>query len=121
MTHFFRPGADALPPEDVRVTGLRAEPLDAGERIRVYLDLTPFRQPPDVFITLSDLTGTEIAHAHLIGVVNTRLTIVMHLRNAGNQRYILTALVNYPQQGISNPYSVTIERMNPSTSKDTPQ
>ncbi|MEJ5202336.1 MAG: hypothetical protein WHV66_08895 [Anaerolineales bacterium] len=116
MPHFFRPPPDALPPAEVRCTNLRAEPLGDGRRIRVYLDLTPFLQPPDVFVTLSDAAGKEITHSHLIGVVNQRLTIILHLRTPVERRYILTATVNYPALNVSNEHSVVFE---PPVSTDT--
>jgi len=109
MPHFFRPPADALPPAKVRCTSLRAEPFSDGKRIRIYLDLTPFQQPPDIFVTLSDLTGAEIARAHLIGVINSRLTIIMHPRNFSKQSYTLTATVDYPELGISNQSSTIFD------------
>ncbi len=118
MPHFFRPPPDALPPADVHCTSLRAEPLGDGRRIRVYIDLTPFLQPPDIFVTLSDLAGAEISQAHLIGVINQRLTIILHLPNPGDGRYTLTAAVNYPAQDISNEYSIAFELPAPTDSEN---
>lgn len=92
---------DALPPQEVRIVELRAEPWpDQPQRVRVHLEVTPFRERPNMQVTLQDMAGLEVASVHIIESIETRMTFTLHKKDGpiGGQ-YTLSARVFYPDLG----------------------
>ena len=61
-------GVIPLPPADVRILELKAEPVqDNGPtRLRVYIDVSAFQQRPYLDVTLHNAQGEEIASVNII-------------------------------------------------------
>ncbi|MDD5468758.1 MAG: hypothetical protein PHS96_13230 [Anaerolineales bacterium] len=101
MDIFFQdPSAIPLPPEEVRIRALRAEPRPDGKRVRVTLELTPFLKRPSGEISVSDPAGEEAASASIVESMNPKMEFTLHLRGepaAG--RYTLRAVVFYLAEG----------------------
>jgi hypothetical protein len=79
---FADPSAIPLPPEQVRIRELRAEPYPDGRRVRVTLETDPFMQRPNAELLIVNLAGDELAGTNIIESMFPRLEIVMHLRGA---------------------------------------
>jgi hypothetical protein len=88
-----------LPPEEVRLTGLSAEPYPDGQRIRVTLEITPFQQRPWLEVTLFDAEDEEVASANIIEPLNWKMEFTMHIRrNEPEGKYTLKARLYYPEK-----------------------
>ena len=70
------------PPEKVRVEKVRPTPYPDGRRVKVAVELSPFREQPDLDIDILDAEGRAVAGVNVIGVMNFRMAFVLHLRGA---------------------------------------
>jgi len=99
MDIFFQePSAVPLPPSEVRIKDLRAEPWPDGQRVRVFLEITPFQKRPNGELVIVNAQGEEVASIDIIEAMSPRMEFTMHLRplqRAGV--YTLTATVFYPR------------------------
>ncbi len=81
MEIFFRdPNEVPLPPEEVRIRELRADPLPDGQRVRVYLETEPFQKRPSADLVITDETGQEVAAVSIIESMLRKMELTMHLR-----------------------------------------
>jgi hypothetical protein len=90
-------GPERLPPAEVRITELRANPWPDGQRVRVHVELTPFQERPNLELTIQTSQGAESASVSLIEVLTTRFVITMHLRRSDpGGEYSLSGRLYYP-------------------------
>lgn len=90
-------GPERLPPAEVRITELRAEPWPDGQRVRVHVALTPFEQRPSLELAIQTSQGEEAASVSLIEVLTVRFVLTMHLRQSDpTGQYSLSARLYYP-------------------------
>jgi len=92
------PNVLRLPPEDVRILDLRAQPYPDNRRVRVALDLTPFRERPYIELTLVNAQEELLGSASIVEPVAWKLELTMHLRQGGAASGPLTlvARLSYP-------------------------
>jgi hypothetical protein len=97
MDIFFQdPNAIPLPPDEVKIVELRAEPWPDKQRIKVHLEITPFLKRPNGEISLIDAHGVQIASVDIIESIETSMDFTLHLRGvepAGD--FIVSALIYY--------------------------
>ena len=80
MDIFFPdPNDPPLPPEDVRLRDLRAEPWPDGPRVKVFLELTPFEKRPSAEVILTGPDGAESARTAILESISRRLEFNLHL------------------------------------------
>ena len=105
------PTVPRLPPEQTRLTGLRAEPYPDGQRLRVILDLTPFQQRPYLELTLTDPAGAQVASADIVEPMSWKLELTLHNRkaNLADGKYTLVARLSYPELGEIDRRELVIE------------
>lgn len=100
MDIFFKdPTAIPLPPDEVRIKELRAEPWPDNRRVRIYLEITPFQKRPNGEIIVRNPAGVEVAQASIIETISPRMEITLHLRGEltdGN--YSASASIYYVQK-----------------------
>jgi hypothetical protein len=81
MDIFFQdPNEIPLPPNEVRIRELRAEPKADGRRVRVYLEVDPTQKRPSAELTIRDSVGNPCAKASIIESMTRRMELTMHLR-----------------------------------------
>jgi len=81
MDFFFNdPNAKPLPPEDVRIQDLTAEPKANGSQIHVVLDILPFQERPNAEIIVTNEDGREVATANIIESMFNKVEMNLHLR-----------------------------------------
>ena len=91
-------GPNRLPPAEVRLLELRAEPWPDGRRVRVHAQITPFQQRPNLDLRIEDARGEEVAAATLIELITTKLVVTLHIRSAQVEgRYTLFGRLSYPE------------------------
>ena len=108
---FFQPPEGALPPKEVRFTGLNAEPWPDGKRILVLLTTTPFQQPPNLQAAIYDTAGNEMAKVHVIEFAEDRLAFTLHLHSTEkiDGFYTIIASLYYPDLGQVDEIKVEFE------------
>lgn len=102
--------ASPLPPEEVRLTSLSAEPYPEGGRVRVALEMTPFQIRPWLELVVADSHGEEVATADIIEPLNYKIELTMHIRRAEPAgRYKLIARLYYPGQADNDLKEISFE------------
>jgi hypothetical protein len=84
---FSEPDETPLPPDEVRIRELRAEPYSDGRRVNVYLEVDPFQsnQRPNADFLVTDAQGEEVASTSVIGSISRKMELTLHLRNKEKQ------------------------------------
>jgi hypothetical protein len=97
MDLFFEdPSEIPLPPAEVRIRQLRAEPWPDGQRIHVYLEVDPFQQRPNADVFIYDQENQEISQTSIIGAMSRRMEFTLHIRRRNPAgEYRLLAILFY--------------------------
>jgi hypothetical protein len=114
MDIFFQDPEDIpLPPDEVRIRTLQAEPWPDRRRVLVYLELTPFQQKPNAEINVVDENGEEVTNLSIIETINPKMEFTIHLRTpqTGGE-YRVSSKVYYTQMDLP-------EQNNPSREQPT--
>ncbi|MEW6093642.1 MAG: hypothetical protein AB1531_06730 [Chloroflexota bacterium] len=115
---FLDPNVERLPPESTRLLNLHAEPYPDGQRIRIGIELTPFLKRPNFELTLTDSHGQDCGSASIVEPMGWKLELTLHLRPSTSlpsvaplraAKYLLTALLSYPDLGEIDRRQITIE------------
>lgn len=72
-----------LPPDQVEIRDLKAEPYEDGKRVHVYLTFTPFQEDPSAEVLVYDPKGKEIASVDIIETFDPNTEITLHLPDEG--------------------------------------
>lgn len=100
MDIFFTDPDDApVPPDEMRIRELKADPYPDSHRIKVYLELTPFQQRPIGELIIFNEDDRPVAFSNVVEPLNNKIEITMHLRSretSGNYR--LQAKLMYRQK-----------------------
>ncbi len=106
---FFFPDLDGVndnrvPPEEVRIEKLDAEPYADGKRVRVNFDMTPFKVRPHADVVLLNPAGNPAASISIIEPMSWSLEFTLHLREARQDgNYKLMARIFYPPRDEEDP------------------
>lgn len=97
MDIFFQdPTAIPLPPNEVRIKSLKAEPWPDNRRVRVTLEVTPFQKRPNGELNISNPQGDEVASVSIIESIVPRMEFTMHMRGENPAgEYRLSAVLFY--------------------------
>ena len=80
MDIFFQdPSESPLPPAEVRIRQLRADPWPDGKRVRVYMEVDPFQQRPNADITIENSAGDDVSQVSIIESMSRKIELTMHL------------------------------------------
>lgn len=78
---FFTDASEApVPPEEVRIRELEAEPRADGWRVAVRTALTPFQQRPNIEVRITNEAGREVAALSVVEAIDAVMDFTMHLR-----------------------------------------
>jgi hypothetical protein len=77
---FTDPTEVPLPPDEIRIRSLRAEPWPDGMRVRVYFEIDPFQKRPNAEIRIFDEDEVEVASLNVIETIERKMEFTMHLR-----------------------------------------
>jgi hypothetical protein len=100
MDIFFQdPSEVPLPPEDVRIRDIFAEPWPDGRRVRVYLEVDPFQQRPSAELVILNEKGEEVAQTSIVEALTRKMELNMHLSEANPAgAYTLKTLLYYDKK-----------------------
>lgn len=99
MDIFLRdPNEIPLPPEEMHILAVRAEPYPDGRRVRVTIEVTPFQQRPSLEVTALNPGGQVLAETSIIETLTRTLEFTLHLRGAqpGDECRLKTVLFMDP-------------------------
>jgi hypothetical protein len=100
--NFFNidPDLKRLPPEETRIISLDAKPYEDGRRVHIYLELTPFQQPPYIEFNLTDSQGNDAGSASIIEPPRWKHELTMHIKYSKQTtgEFQLTARLFYPEK-----------------------
>jgi hypothetical protein len=94
---FFTDAGEApVPPDEVRIRELEAQPRPDGRRVRVHTALTPFQKRPNIEVLIHNAGGSEVAAVSVVEAIDATMDFTMHLREqqTGGQ-YTLSMSVFY--------------------------
>lgn len=77
---FAEPGEVPVPPDEVRIRELKADPYPDGRRVRVYIDVTPFQKKPQGEVVIRDAEGNVVITASIIEPIENKIEVTLHLR-----------------------------------------
>jgi len=96
MDIFFQdPTEVPLPPAEVRIRALTAEPWPDGKRVHVYFEVDPFQKRPNAEIVILDGNHEEKARLNVIETMDRKMEFTMHLRGADTRGSYAVAAVLY--------------------------
>jgi hypothetical protein len=109
MDIFFQdPNEIRLPPEEVRLRELQVTPEPNGNRVKIYLELSPFQKRPNVEVTITAESGKEVAHTNILENMLHKMEFTMHLRGpVTGGSYRVETLVYY--QRLPEPSETPVE------------
>ncbi len=101
MEFFFEsetnPNIQKLPPEEVRILNLTAEPHPDRRRVHVSIEVTPFEKSPHMEVVLLDPLGAEAGVVSIIEPMNWKFEFTLHIRGeAQDGDYSLSTRLFYP-------------------------
>jgi len=79
--NFHDPSDIPLPPEEVRIRELRVEPLPDQRRVRIFIEITPFQQKPNLEIEILSESGREAASLSIIEAIDYKMQFTVHLKD----------------------------------------
>lgn len=99
--HSYQPPEDGLPPNEVRLLDLQAQPWpEDGHRVRIQLDVTPFLERPNLEVVIKDENGIDVSSISIVESIDAHMTFTMHIRSAQlSDRYTIFASLHYPDIG----------------------
>jgi len=99
MDFFLQPPDEhRLPPEEVRLRGLRIIPHSHGNKVKVNLELHPFKKRPNIEVTIFDASGKEVAHTNILEAMQPKMEFIMHIRApVPGSQYRVETCVYYQQ------------------------
>jgi hypothetical protein len=99
MDNFFQESFEnPLPPDEVRIRELRAEPWPDGRRVRITLEVDAFQKRPSAEVVIRDSGAEVVAQASVIESMARKIEFNMHLRQAQTAgRYTVSAILFYSE------------------------
>lgn len=103
-----------LPPDEVTIRILKADPWPDGKRLKVYCELDLSQKRPSVELAVYNPQGVRIAEADVIESMTRKMELNLHLRGElGPGEYTLEAtlfFVDLPDSSDPNLEPDSIER-----------
>ena len=98
MDIFFQdPDEVPLPPQEVKIRQLEAEPWSDGTRVHIYLEVDPFLVRPNIDLDIHQGDNpTELTSASIIESMTRRIEINLHIPGKNKPgKYNLKVVVSY--------------------------
>jgi len=73
------PNEVRLPPEQVRLLAMEVTPQPGSPRVKIFLELTPFKKRPNLEVTIYSPSGMKAAHSSILETMLPKLEFTMHL------------------------------------------
>jgi len=100
---FLQNNPNLRPRDEVRIERVAATPYPDRHRVHVEVDVTPFREQPNLEISISDQNGRVAAAATVVALMNFKVGITLHLRGAGDPTGLHTVRVRLYYEDVASP------------------
>lgn len=77
---FNDPNDVPQPKDEIVITHLAAEPYPDGNRVHVDMHVTPFRERPNLLLTLVKDDGTIVSELNVIETMHAKMEFTIHIR-----------------------------------------
>lgn len=106
MDLFLQNNDNLLPRDQVHMERIEASPYPDGHRVKVIIDVTPFRERPNLELTIRDQEDKIVAVTSVIATMHFKMEFNLHLRGVDNPagRYIVQVKLYYDE--IQSPQDV---------------
>lgn len=86
-----------LPRDEVRIVSVSATPYPDRRRVKVEVEVTPFRERPNLEIIIQDSQGRTAASSSVIALMQFKTAFNLHLRGSDDpaHEYIVRVLLYY--------------------------
>lgn len=103
-----------LPRDQVKITNVTATPYPDGRRVNVAIEITPFRERPNLEIAIRRMDGDQgphvVASTSVIAIMNFRVDFNLHIRGVADPAGGYTVSVGlYYEEARSPQHSRTID------------
>jgi hypothetical protein len=81
MDIFFNDPTDVpVPPDQVEIRKLTAEPNEAGSRVLLKFEITPFQERPNIEISMRNQDGKETASLSVVEAIENKMDFTLHIK-----------------------------------------
>jgi hypothetical protein len=115
--HFFNGHHDPQPREKVKIEEVAITPYPDGYRVHVAINVTPFRERPNLILVIHDENDQIAAELSIIETMHFNMEFTMHLRGVDNPdgAYALSAELFYetrtpPQDQIVEGFTIDTQQ-----------
>ena len=97
MDIFFNDPNDVpLPPDQIEIRELSAEPNQDGSRILLKFEISPFQERPNMEISVCNQAGKEAASFSIVEAIENKMEFTLHMREPDSRgSYTLSMQVFY--------------------------
>lgn len=93
---FSDPNDVPVPPDEVKIRDLTAQPHPDGRKVVVKFEITPFQKSPNVEIDILNQNGEQVSTLSIIEAIENKMTFTMHFRETNPEgRYTVKMRVFY--------------------------
>lgn len=99
MDLFFANSDDVpVPPDQVEIRELTADPLKDGGRVTVTFELTPFQQRPNIEIVVTNQDNKAVGSFSVVEAIDHKMSFTLHIREPKPQgTYLIEMQVFYTE------------------------
>jgi hypothetical protein len=88
-----------LPPNEVHFIDLKIEPWEDKKRLKVFLKISEFTQPPNLNFYISNTNSEIISEVTMIENIDSEIVFTMHLRSSDqSDQLTLSAEIFYSDE-----------------------
>jgi hypothetical protein len=91
------------PRDEVRIERVAATPYPDRHRVHVEVDVTPFREQPNLEITITDRNGRAAATATVVALMSFKVALNLHLRGTDDPGGEYTVRVQLYYEEVESP------------------
>lgn len=113
---FFNGNHDPQPRENIKIESVEITPYPDGGRLHVKVDVTPFRERPNLLLVVHDEEDNIVSELNIIETMHFNMEFTMHLRGVEDPEgaYSLSAELFYetrtpPQDSIVEGFTIEAE------------
>jgi hypothetical protein len=106
MNLFLQNNDNLLPRDQVHIERVAAIPHPDRRRVKVQIDVTPFRERPNFEIIILDQDGRQVASTSVIATMHFKMEFNLHLRHVDDTTGHYTVRVQMYYDDIRSPQDI---------------
>jgi hypothetical protein len=100
---FLQNDPNLRPRNEVRIERVTATPYPDRRRVHVEVEVTPFREQPNLEITINDRNGKVAAATTVVALMNFKVAFNLHLRGSDDPVGPYTVQVRLYYEDVESP------------------